>query len=127
MVRLRHPKSGDSEGYETLLTPSADKQTCNHERECSNHHPPAEVNGVENGLEITGRAHCLRTRTRTHSPTHPHPHPHPHTPHTHTRYIYIYIHIYITFTPFSLEMSRNIKSKTKHLKFSYISLFTNMT
>ena len=94
MVRLRHPQSGDSEGYETLLTPSADKQTCNHERECSNHHPPAEVNGVENGLEITGRAHCLRTRTRTHSPTHPHPHPHPHTPHTHTRYIYIYTYIH---------------------------------
>ena len=40
IVRLRHPPSGDSQGKETLLPPSVDKQTRNYDRECSNHHPP---------------------------------------------------------------------------------------
>ena len=39
IVRLPHPRSGDSQGQETFLTPSADKQTRNHDIECSNHHP----------------------------------------------------------------------------------------
>ena len=38
-VRLPHPRSGDSQGQEMFLTPSADKQTRNHDTECSNHHP----------------------------------------------------------------------------------------
>ena len=38
IVRLPHPQSGDSQGQETLLAPSADKQTCNYDIECSNHH-----------------------------------------------------------------------------------------
>ena len=28
--------------------------------------------------------------------------------------------------PISLKMSRSIKSKTRHLKFSHISIFTNL-
>ena len=39
IVRLPHPRSGDSQGQETFLAPSADKQTCNYDIECSNHHP----------------------------------------------------------------------------------------
>ena len=39
IVRLPHPRSGDSQGQETLLAPSADKQTRNYDTECSNHHP----------------------------------------------------------------------------------------
>ena len=38
IVRLLHPQSGDSQGQETLLTPSANKQSCNYDIECSNHH-----------------------------------------------------------------------------------------
>ena len=39
IIRLPHPRSGDSQGQETFLTPSADKQTRNYDTECSNHHP----------------------------------------------------------------------------------------
>ena len=39
IVRLPHPRSGDSQGQETFLAPSADKQTRNYDTEFSNHHP----------------------------------------------------------------------------------------
>ena len=39
IVRLPHPRSGDSQGQETFLAPSADKQTRNYDTEWSNHHP----------------------------------------------------------------------------------------
>ena len=39
IVRLSHPRSGDSQNQETFLAPSADKRTCNYDLECSNHHP----------------------------------------------------------------------------------------
>ena len=39
IVRLPHPWSGDRQGQETFLAPSADKQTRNYDTECSNHHP----------------------------------------------------------------------------------------
>ena len=39
IVRLPHPWSEDSQDQETFLAPTADKQTCNHDTECSNHHP----------------------------------------------------------------------------------------
>ena len=39
IVRLPHPRSGDSQGKETFLAPSADKQTRNYDTGCSNHHP----------------------------------------------------------------------------------------
>ena len=32
IVRLPHPRSGDSRGQETFLAPSADKQTRNHDK-----------------------------------------------------------------------------------------------
>ena len=38
IVRLPHLQNGESQGQETSLAPSADKQTCNHDTECSNHH-----------------------------------------------------------------------------------------
>ena len=39
IVRLLHPRSGHSQGQETFLASSADKQTRNYHIECSNHHP----------------------------------------------------------------------------------------
>ena len=39
IVRLPHPWSGDSQGQERFLAPSAEKQTHNYDIECSNHHP----------------------------------------------------------------------------------------
>ena len=39
IVGLPHPRSGGSQGQETFLAPSADKQTRNYDTECSNHHP----------------------------------------------------------------------------------------
>ena len=33
IVRLPHPRSGDSQGQETILAPSADKQTRNYDAE----------------------------------------------------------------------------------------------
>ena len=38
IVRLPHSRSGDNQGQETFLAPSADKQTHNYDIECSNHH-----------------------------------------------------------------------------------------
>ena len=37
IVKLPHPRSGDSQGQERFLAPSADKQTRNYDTECSNH------------------------------------------------------------------------------------------
>ena len=45
IVRLPHPRSGDSQGQETFLTPSADKQTRNCDTECSNHN--SSLKGIE--------------------------------------------------------------------------------
>ena len=40
IVRLPNPWSGDSQGQEeTFFAPSAGKQTCNYDTECSNHYP----------------------------------------------------------------------------------------
>ena len=39
MVRLPHPRSGDSQGHETFLAPSADKQTRDYDTEWSDRHP----------------------------------------------------------------------------------------
>ena len=39
IVRLPHPRSRDSQGQETFLARSADKQTRNYDTECSNHYP----------------------------------------------------------------------------------------
>ena len=39
IVRLPHPRSGDSQGQETFLAPSVDKKICNYDTEYSNHHP----------------------------------------------------------------------------------------
>ena len=49
MVRLPHPQNGDSQGHETLLAPSAYKQTGNYDIEGSNHQPPinAKVKRIE--------------------------------------------------------------------------------
>ena len=38
IVKLPHPRSGDTQGQETFLAPSADKQTRNYDTECSNHY-----------------------------------------------------------------------------------------
>ena len=37
IVKLPHPRSGDSQGQERFLAPSADKQTRNYDTECSDH------------------------------------------------------------------------------------------
>ena len=39
IVRPTHPWSRDSQGQETFLAASADKQTHNYDTECSNYHP----------------------------------------------------------------------------------------
>ena len=39
LVRLPHPRIGDSQGQKTFLAPSADKQTRKYDIERSNHHP----------------------------------------------------------------------------------------
>ena len=39
IVRLPYPRSGDSQGQETFLASSADKQTHNYDTKCSNQHP----------------------------------------------------------------------------------------
>ena len=39
----------DSQGQETFLTPSVDKQTCNFDKECSNLHPSQSKKGT--GIE----------------------------------------------------------------------------
>ena len=39
IVGLPHPRSGESQSQETFLAPSADKQTRNYVRDCSNHYP----------------------------------------------------------------------------------------
>ena len=39
IVRLPHPRSGDSQGQETFLAPSTDKEIRNYDIECSNYHP----------------------------------------------------------------------------------------
>ena len=39
IVRLPYPRSGDSQGQETLLPPSVDKQTYNFDTECCSRHP----------------------------------------------------------------------------------------
>ena len=36
IVRVLHLRNGDSHGQETYLAPSADKQTCNYDTQCSN-------------------------------------------------------------------------------------------
>ena len=44
-------------------------------------------------------------------------------------YIYIYIYIYktiMTLYAFFFENVKNINSTTRHLKYSYISIFTNL-
>ena len=39
IFRLLHPRSGDNQGQETFLAPSAGKQTLNYDKECRNHRP----------------------------------------------------------------------------------------
>ena len=39
IFRLPHPQCGDSQGQQTFLAPSPDKETRNYAIECSNHHP----------------------------------------------------------------------------------------
>ena len=43
IVRLPHPRSGDSQGRATFLAPSADKQTRKYDIERSNHHPSLSI------------------------------------------------------------------------------------
>ena len=50
IVRLPHPRNGDSQDKETLLAPSADKQTRKYDTECSNHHPSLPINPKAKGI-----------------------------------------------------------------------------
>ena len=43
IVKLLLPRSGDSQGQEVFLAPSADKQTRNYDTECSDHHLPLTI------------------------------------------------------------------------------------
>ena len=51
IVRLPHPRSGDSQGQETFLAPSADKQTCNYDTRVLK--PPSlPINPKVKGIEL---------------------------------------------------------------------------
>ena len=39
IVRLTHPRNGDSQDQESFLAPPADNQTHNYDTECSHLHP----------------------------------------------------------------------------------------
>ena len=72
MVRLPHPQSGDSQGQETFLAPSADKQTCNYDTECSNHHPSLStprqdemVNHIYTNLPVNAIVRLVRVKKTT--------------------------------------------------------------
>ena len=39
IVRLSHPRSGESQSQQIFLAPSADKHTRNYDKESSNDHP----------------------------------------------------------------------------------------
>ena len=43
IVKLLLPRSGDSQGQEVFLAPSADKQTRNYDTECSDPHLPLSI------------------------------------------------------------------------------------
>ena len=43
IVRLSHPRNKDSQGQETFLAPSADKQSRNYDTNCSYHHPSLSI------------------------------------------------------------------------------------
>ena len=49
IVKLPHPWSRDSQGQETFLAPSTDKQTHNYDTECLHHHP-SQATLISNGL-----------------------------------------------------------------------------
>ena len=85
-VSLPHPRSGDSQGQETFLAISADKQTCNYDTECSNHHPPYLSTLRSKGLsrsKIKCWAICTNLAVNVMA-----------------IYIYIYIYIYVFFNIF---------------------------
>ena len=46
---LSHSWSGDNQGQEMFLVPSADKNTCYYDTECTNHHPSQLP--YDNGIE----------------------------------------------------------------------------
>ena len=49
IVRLLHLSSGFTQGHKMFLSPSADKQTCRYDTQCSNHHPTlstVEIKGM---------------------------------------------------------------------------------
>ena len=43
IVRLPHPQSRDTQYQEKFLALSADKQICNYDTECSDHHPSLSI------------------------------------------------------------------------------------
>ena len=55
IVRLPHPRSGDSQVQEMLLVHSADKQTRNYDIECSNHPIPLYQPKGEKHWDIKGK------------------------------------------------------------------------
>ena len=52
IVRLLHPRSADSQGQETFLSASADKQTCNYDIEWSTHNLYLSPNKIYKYIQI---------------------------------------------------------------------------
>ena len=77
IVRLPHPQSGDIHGQETFLAPSADKQTLNHDTECSNDHPSLSTLSLNGMSRSKMKWRVIYTNIYVYM------------------YIYIYIYIYI--------------------------------
>ena len=93
IVRLPHPRSRDSQGQETFLAPSADKQTRNYDTECSNDHPSLYQSHISIYLSIYLSVYQS------------------------ILYIYIYIYIYIlnvnTKVSYNPRNMRNFNQKVK--------------
>ena len=90
-MQLHHPRHRDSQGQETFLVASADKQTRNYYTECSNHHPTLSTLSSK-GLSCSKMkwwSIYYKFTSKCHSETTPS------SEWIYIYYIYIYIYIYI--------------------------------
>ena len=90
-MQLHHPRHRDSQGQETFLVASADKQTRNYYTECSNHHPTLSTLSSK-GLSCSKMkwwSIYYKFTSKCHSETTPS------SAWIYIYYIYIYIYIYI--------------------------------
>ena len=108
IVRLPHSRSGDSQGQETFLAPSAFKRTRNYDTECSNHHlsqPTSRSKLLSRSMMKWWDIYIKKFTSKCHSQTTPSSEQRqrgpgnvfntPSADKETCNYIYIYIYIYI--------------------------------